>query len=139
MRGYCGWATCSLILLVVVIAVFSAWLGWTGYIESDDQYYASAAVGWMTKFPYIATGHWGLRHTIVLPIAASLGSKIRIVTDWSDCKVARQLGKTRRTLEGTVVNPPDWCEKHCFDLHTEVYGFPTSNISLDRVVKLVYP
>src|SRR6185437_6433756 len=71
MRGCYGWATRSLVLLVLAIAVFSAWLGWTGYIESDDQYYASAAVGWLTKFPYIGTGHWGLRHAIVLPIAAS--------------------------------------------------------------------
>jgi 4-amino-4-deoxy-L-arabinose transferase-like glycosyltransferase len=71
MKERYDWAPYLLLFLVIVIAVFAAWMGWTGYIESDDQYYASAAVGWNTKFPYIATGHWGLRHTIVLPIAAS--------------------------------------------------------------------
>jgi 4-amino-4-deoxy-L-arabinose transferase-like glycosyltransferase len=71
MKGRYGWPRRLLLLLVIAIAVFAARVGWTGYIESDDQYYASAAVGWMTKFPYAATDHWGLRHTIVLPIAAS--------------------------------------------------------------------
>src|SRR5256885_1633533 len=58
-------------LFVMVIAVLSIPLGWIGYVESDDQYYAAAALGWITQFPYVASTHWGLRHAIVLPIAAS--------------------------------------------------------------------
>jgi 4-amino-4-deoxy-L-arabinose transferase-like glycosyltransferase len=59
------------LLLVIMIAVSAALLGWVGYIESDDQFYASAAIGWITHFPFVGTNHWGLRHAIVLPIAAS--------------------------------------------------------------------
>src|SRR5262245_32820675 len=59
------------LLLVILIAVAAAMVGWIGYIEADDQFYASAAVGWLTHFPFVGTNHWGLRHAIVLPIAAS--------------------------------------------------------------------
>ena len=59
------------LLLVILIAVAAATVGWIGYIEADDQFYVSAAVGWLTHFPFVGTNHWGLRHAIVLPIAAS--------------------------------------------------------------------
>lgn len=51
--------------LIAVIARFA----WTGFIESDDVFYTHAARGWAEHFPYLGTTHWGLRHTIVLPIA----------------------------------------------------------------------
>src|SRR4051812_6811269 len=59
------------VLLIVAVAAFSAWLGWVGYIESDDWFYAEAARNWAAHFPFIGSTHWGLRHMIVLPMAAS--------------------------------------------------------------------
>lgn len=47
-------------------------LGWVGYVGSDDHSYARGALGWLNYFPYVGDNHWTLRHTVVIPIAASL-------------------------------------------------------------------
>jgi 4-amino-4-deoxy-L-arabinose transferase-like glycosyltransferase len=60
----------GLILLVCALSALWIWSSWVGYLHSDDTYYAAAARGWISEFPYVGTTHWGLRHTIVLPMAA---------------------------------------------------------------------
>lgn len=59
------------ISFIFVTCLAATWLGWIGYTDSDDQFYAAAASGWIAHFPYVGTNHWGLRHAIVLPIAVS--------------------------------------------------------------------
>jgi 4-amino-4-deoxy-L-arabinose transferase-like glycosyltransferase len=59
------------LIIVLAVGAFAAWLGWVGFIESDDLFYADAARNWVAHFPFVASNHWGLRHMIVLPIAAS--------------------------------------------------------------------
>src|SRR4051794_25574097 len=59
------------ILLLIAIAGFTIWLSYIGFLASDDQSYAEAAIGWLSHFPYIGTNHWSLRHTVVLPLAFS--------------------------------------------------------------------
>lgn len=60
----------SCIATVLFVCVVTR-LAWTGHVESDDVFYARAAMGWVDHFPYLAQTHWGLRHTIVLPLAVS--------------------------------------------------------------------
>lgn len=55
----------------VLFVLLVARLAWTGHIESDDVFYAQAAMGWVEHFPSLARTHWGLRHTVVLPLALS--------------------------------------------------------------------
>ena len=43
--------------------------GWVGLTDSDDLNYAVAAQAWVDHFPLVSSGHWGLRHVIVLPMA----------------------------------------------------------------------
>ena len=57
------------LVLAILIAIGMVWAGWVGFEESDDLAYAIAAQAWIDHFPYLATDHWGLRHTIVLPMA----------------------------------------------------------------------
>ena len=57
--------------LLVAIVVFTSWLGYVGFIASDDGSYSEAAVGWLDHFPYVGVNHWGLRHAVVLPVALS--------------------------------------------------------------------
>ena len=47
-------------------------LAWVGYAGTDDQSYASGAMGWLNGFPYIGDNHWKLRHPVVIPLAVSL-------------------------------------------------------------------
>ncbi len=42
---------------------------WVGYIGSDDSLYWQEATHWLRQAPYLADNHWGLRHSLVLPIA----------------------------------------------------------------------
>ena len=63
-----GTGLCVPIVLAFLIAGM-IWLGWVGYIGSDDTMYASGALGWLRHFPYIGDSHWTLRQTIVIPIA----------------------------------------------------------------------
>lgn len=44
---------------------------WVGYLSSDDAAYAEAAYSWLSGFPFVSYTHWGMRHTVVLPVAAS--------------------------------------------------------------------
>ena len=58
----------------VLVALVSAALlavTWVGFIESDDLEYARSAALWLDAFPHLGQSHWGLRHLIVLPVAAS--------------------------------------------------------------------
>ena len=60
-------------VVVALVAVAFIALGWTGYLQSDDLFYARAAQRWLSEFPYVGDSHWSLRHAIVLPVAALFG------------------------------------------------------------------
>jgi len=68
-----GPASTGLLGAAAVALVFAALLAatWVGFIESDDLEYARSAALWLDDFPHLGPSHWGLRHLIVLPIAAS--------------------------------------------------------------------
>src|ERR1700752_4137328 len=59
------------VTLLVALVGFTSWLGYIGFIASDDWSYSEAAIGWLEHFPYVGTNHWGLRHAVVLPVALS--------------------------------------------------------------------
>ena len=58
------WAISFAIVAIGLIA-----FGWVGPTDSDDMVYAGSAQQWVLQFPFVASGHHGLRHTIVLPMA----------------------------------------------------------------------
>jgi 4-amino-4-deoxy-L-arabinose transferase-like glycosyltransferase len=60
------------LLLVLLVGATMMGLAWVGYVGSDDHSYVRGALGWLNDFPYVGRDHWTLRHTVVLPIAASL-------------------------------------------------------------------
>jgi 4-amino-4-deoxy-L-arabinose transferase-like glycosyltransferase len=60
----------SVLLAIAVLTAFLISFAFVGYTESDDSMYAHAARGWSEQFPYLPTTHWGLRHVLVLPMAA---------------------------------------------------------------------
>jgi 4-amino-4-deoxy-L-arabinose transferase-like glycosyltransferase len=64
--GATGVAAPVAAILVLALATV---LGFSGFIESDDVFYSVAARHWAASFPYVADNHWGLRHTVVLPLA----------------------------------------------------------------------
>ena len=59
------------VALLLAIAALTSWLGYVGFIASDDGSYSEAAIGWLDHFPYVGINHWGLRHAVVLPVALS--------------------------------------------------------------------
>ncbi len=73
VRRY-SFAAIVFVAAALVVAIFAIWQTFVGYIDSDDVAYAQAASGWVAHVPYLGGSHWGLRHTIVLPMA--LGFRI---------------------------------------------------------------
>ncbi|MDN3920472.1 ArnT family glycosyltransferase [Roseateles violae] len=53
---------------VWVFAAAMLCLAWTGFIASDDSYYAQAGAGWATHFPYVGPDFATSRYVIALPI-----------------------------------------------------------------------
>jgi 4-amino-4-deoxy-L-arabinose transferase-like glycosyltransferase len=49
----------------------AVWVGWIGFLGSDDALYAEAARAWLEHGPTLGSSHWSLRLPIVLPVAAS--------------------------------------------------------------------
>ena len=65
------WAT-ALAIGVIAAAMFALVVTqWAGFIESDDLFYARAARAHLDHFPALPVTHWGLRHTIIWPMAAA--------------------------------------------------------------------
>lgn len=61
------WASVAFVVLALALVAKC----WVGYLSSDDPAYADAAESWLSGFPFVSHTHWGMRHTVVLPIAAS--------------------------------------------------------------------
>ncbi len=61
----------SVVLALLALTLFPLlrWYFGVGFIGSDDSLYWENAGKWLTHFPYVADNHWGLRHTLVIPIA----------------------------------------------------------------------
>lgn len=66
LRGRGGMA------VAMLLAAAMLWVGWIGYVESDDLLYLSGARGWLAHAPYLGVSHWELRHAIVLPMALGI-------------------------------------------------------------------
>ena len=62
------------LILVALALLGAAFVGyfWVGYLGSDDQAYADAALDWINRFPSLGETHWALRYIPVLPIALSM-------------------------------------------------------------------
>lgn len=55
--------------IIVVVGALSLWFGWTGFVASDDEFYAAAGIGWLEQFPYVAQHFGSVRASIGIPIA----------------------------------------------------------------------
>jgi 4-amino-4-deoxy-L-arabinose transferase-like glycosyltransferase len=60
-------------ILLLMTLSGSLWFAWTGFIASDDEYYAEAGMGWLHDFPYVATHFGTVRAAVGIPIAIMLG------------------------------------------------------------------
>ncbi|OYY90768.1 MAG: hypothetical protein B7Y45_06165 [Sphingomonas sp. 28-66-16] len=57
--------------LVVLLAV-ALWVGWVGFIASDDSLYAVAAERWLVAPPFAGDNHWATRFPLLWSFAAML-------------------------------------------------------------------
>jgi 4-amino-4-deoxy-L-arabinose transferase-like glycosyltransferase len=55
--------------IIVVVGALSLRFGWTGFVASDDEFYAAAGIGWLEQFPYVAQHFGSVRASIGIPIA----------------------------------------------------------------------
>jgi 4-amino-4-deoxy-L-arabinose transferase-like glycosyltransferase len=61
------------LLVLLALGLLLLNLSWVGFTAADDDSYRLAALAWLDDTqPNLGTSHWALRHTIVLPIAASI-------------------------------------------------------------------
>lgn len=65
LRG--GWA--ALVATAMIVALF---VGWIGYMASDDSLYHAGAVRWLTDPPFAGSDHWSTRFPLTLTFAAVL-------------------------------------------------------------------
>jgi 4-amino-4-deoxy-L-arabinose transferase-like glycosyltransferase len=61
------------LIALVLVAVSMLIYFWAGYLGSDDQVYATAALDWLHHFPALGKDVWELRYVPVLPIAVTFG------------------------------------------------------------------
>ncbi len=56
---------------VLVLGMVAAlWIGWVGFIASDDSLYYEGAVRWLTDPPFAGDNHWSTRFPLTLTFAA---------------------------------------------------------------------
>ena len=69
MRNELGlrWAVPTLIVVAIAL-----WLGWVGYLASDDALYYFGAVKWVDSPPYPGVDHWTTRFPVELSFAAAI-------------------------------------------------------------------
>jgi len=73
-RGLASLPPLAVLLAICFLAAIVIWnIAFVGFISSDDTSYLGGARGWLSHFPFVPDSHWGVRHTVVLPLAASMG------------------------------------------------------------------
>jgi 4-amino-4-deoxy-L-arabinose transferase-like glycosyltransferase len=60
------------VLAILTVAALLLPFFHVGFQASDDAGYVGGGLGWVERFPYVGHSHWTLRHTITLPVAASV-------------------------------------------------------------------
>ena len=66
------WAAALKGAAVVAVAVAALWIGWVGFIASDDALYYAGATPWLTDPPFAGNTHWATRFPLTIPFAATL-------------------------------------------------------------------
>jgi 4-amino-4-deoxy-L-arabinose transferase-like glycosyltransferase len=56
----------------LILTLLAVWIGWVGYIASDDSFYFAGAERWVDAPPFGGDGHWTTRFPVVLSFALSL-------------------------------------------------------------------
>lgn len=59
-------------LFVPLVAAAAVFIGWTGYIASDDSSYYLGALEWLQRPPFAGDDHWTTRFPLVLTLAAAI-------------------------------------------------------------------
>lgn len=59
-------------LAVLIAGVAALWIGWIGFIASDDSLYHAGAMRWLVDPPYAGDDHWATRFPLTLTFAAML-------------------------------------------------------------------
>jgi 4-amino-4-deoxy-L-arabinose transferase-like glycosyltransferase len=59
-------------LLLLILAAAALWLGWVGFIASDDSLYYAGAERWLTAPPFAGDTHWSTRFPLTLTFAGVL-------------------------------------------------------------------
>lgn len=60
---------CAVVAATMAAALF---VGWVGYMASDDSLYHAGAVRWLTDPPFAGSDHWSTRFPLTLTFAAVL-------------------------------------------------------------------
>lgn len=68
-RVSAGWPFACL-----AVTILALWIGWVGFIASDDALYQHAAEQWLAHPPFAGDSHWATRFPVVLSLAAMLGA-----------------------------------------------------------------
>ena len=58
------------LLLVLVAMVAGLYVGWVGFMASDDSLYHAGAVRWLVDPPFAGSDHWSTRFPLTLTFAA---------------------------------------------------------------------
>lgn len=59
-------------IVIIAVTLCCLWLAWTGYIASDDAYYAVAGAKWANQFPFVAQYFAEARFVIAAPIGVMI-------------------------------------------------------------------
>lgn len=65
-------ATPAWLAIVTVAMLASLYVGWVGFIASDDSLYHQGAMRWLTDPPFAGSDHWSTRFPLTLTFAAVL-------------------------------------------------------------------
>ena len=80
--------TALALFLVVGLSALALWIGWVGFIASDDALYYYGANRWVTDPPFAGNSHWSTRFPVVLSLALSLlvfGRDMIALNIWAIC------------------------------------------------------
>lgn len=59
-------------ITLLLVGAAALWLGWVGFIASDDSLYYAGTVPWLEHPPFPGTDHWSTRFPLTLTFAAVL-------------------------------------------------------------------